>query len=327
MVNPFFVEVDRIYHMACPASPPHYQFNPIKTVKVSTHGTLNMLGLAKRCRARLLFTSTSEIYGDPLEHPQKETYWGNVNTLGIRSCYDEGKRVAETMCFCYQQEKFVDCRIARIFNTYGPRMDPHDGRVVSNFIIQSLKGQALTVYGEGDQTRSFQYVEDLVRGLIALMESDCTKPVNLGNPTENTILEFANTVNGAVGNNNPIIHKPLPQNDPTRRKPDITRAHEEIGWKPVVPLAEGLARTIDYFKEVEGIEKPEDHGRTTDLWLPYPLGVPTKDDKMKEGERPAVCVQSYEPSAKAVAAAASAGASAKVGYAAEGGAATGGASS
>lgn len=322
MVNPFFVEVDRIYHMACPASPPHYQHNPIKTVKVSTHGTLNMLGLAKRCRARLLFTSTSEIYGDPLEHPQRESYWGNVNTLGIRSCYDEGKRVAETMCFCYQQEKFVDCRIARIFNTYGPRMDPGDGRVVSNFIIQSLKGEALTVYGEGEQTRSFQYVEDLVRGLIALMESDCTDPVNIGNPTENTILEFATTVNGAVGNSNPIVHKPLPKNDPTRRQPDITRAHARLGWKPVVPLAEGLARTIDYFKEELGMAKPEDHGRGTPLWLPFPLGVPSADTKMEDGKRPPQTKQSYNPSDESVARAAAAGASAKVMY--EDGAAAGG---
>lgn len=262
VVEPFMAEVDQIYHLACPASPPHYQYNPIKTIKTSTQGTLNMLGLAKRVKARLLFTSTSEIYGDPEVHPQNEDYWGHVNVMGPRSCYDEGKRVAETMCYSYAKEAAVEVRIARIFNTFGPRMHPHDGRVVSNFIIQALQGDPLTVYGGGTQTRSFQFVSDLVHGLIKLMNSNCSLPVNLGNPQETTILEFAEYIQKKINPNAEIVHKTLGKDDPQRRKPDISRAKAMIGWEPQYKTAEGLDIAIEYFKQQLGISK----NRTT-VWI------------------------------------------------------------
>jgi UDP-glucuronate decarboxylase len=267
VVTPFYAEVDQIFHLACPASPPHYQFNPIKTIKCSTVGTMNMLGLAKRVKARLLFTSTSEIYGDPEIHPQKEDYWGNVNTMGPRSCYDEGKRVAETMCYCYAQEGHVPVRVARIFNTYGPRMDPHDGRVVSNFIIQALQGVPLTVYGDGSQTRSFQYVSDLVAGLIKLMNSEETMPVNIGNPDEHTIAEFATKIQGRINPASPIVHKPATQDDPRKRKPDISKAAAVLGWAPKVSLDAGLEKTIAYFKSEMGLAGPGDAPSPV-VWMP-----------------------------------------------------------
>ena len=249
VILPFFVEVDQIYHLACPASPPAYQKNAIKTIKCSVMGTMNMLGLAKRVKARLLLTSTSEIYGDPEVNPQPETYWGNVNTLGPRSCYDEGKRVAETMCYCYSQQENVQVRIARIFNTFGPRMDPEDGRVVSNFIIKALKGEPLELYGEGQQTRSFQYVSDLVQGLLALMncEHNAT-PINLGNPQEFTIKQFAENIVAMVKPGTPIIQKPATQDDPKQRRPDIRRAAELLNWRPKTDVKEGLAKAVEYFK-------------------------------------------------------------------------------
>lgn len=255
IVNPYMVEVDQIYHLACPASPPHYQYNPIKTIKTSVEGTLNMLGLAKRVKARLLFTSTSEVYGDPEEHPQKESYWGHVNPIGPRACYDEGKRVAETMCYSYAQEEGVEVRVARIFNTFGPRMHPNDGRVVSNFIIQALKGTPLTVYGDGAQTRSFQYVSDLVAGLMKLMNSNQTQPTNIGNPEETTILQFAKYIQGEINPDAEISHKPAGVDDPKKRKPDITRAKESLGWEPVVRTKVGLKDTIEYFKQQLGLSK------------------------------------------------------------------------
>lgn len=233
---------------ACPASPPHYQYNPVKTIKTSTHGTLNMLGLAKRCKARLLFTSTSEIYGDPEVHPQPETYWGNVNTLGPRSCYDEGKRVAETMCHAYAETCGVEVRICRIFNTFGPRMNPDDGRVVSNFIKQALQGKPLTIFGDGEQTRSFQYVSDLVRGMILLMNSDYTKPVNLGNPQEQTIRQFAQHIQETINPDVQLRFLPALRDDPKQRQPEIAVATRELGWTPRVTTAEGLTTTIDYFR-------------------------------------------------------------------------------
>lgn len=248
IVDPLHVEVDQIYHLACPASPPHYMYNPIKTIKTSTVGTINMLGLAKRLKARLLFTSTSEVYGDPEEHPQKESYWGHVNPIGPRACYDEGKRVAETMCYAYQSEEGVDVRVARIFNTYGPRMHPHDGRVVSNFIIQSLSNQPMTIYGDGSQTRSFQYVSDLVKGLILLMESDLDKPCNLGNPVETTIKEFAEKIRSLVNPSAEIKQLPANEDDPRKRKPDISRAKEHLGWEPAVKIDDGLKLAVEYFK-------------------------------------------------------------------------------
>lgn len=252
VVNPIFIEVDQIYHLACPASPPHYQYNPIKTIKTSTEGTLNMLGLAKRVKARMLLTSTSEIYGDPEIHPQPETYWGHVNPIGPRSCYDEGKRVAETMMYAYQVQENVDVRVARIFNTFGPRMHPNDGRVVSNFIIQALQGKPLTIYGEGKQTRSFQYVDDLVDGLIKLMNNEYSQPVNLGNPDEYTIKEFAHLIHDRITSNSTIVYMPATTDDPRQRKPDITIAKREIGWSPRVSVHEGLQKTIEYFrKELE----------------------------------------------------------------------------
>ncbi len=242
------LEVDQIYHLACPASPVHYQYNPIKTTKVSFLGTMNMLGLAKRIKARFLLASTSEIYGDPLVHPQTEDYRGNVNTIGPRSCYDEGKRIAETLSFDYHRENGVEIRVARIFNTYGTRMLENDGRVVSNFIVQSLKNIPLTVYGDGSQTRSFCYVSDLVEGLIRLMNNDYIGPVNLGNPGEYTILELATKIQGMINPHTEIIFKPLPQDDPMQRKPDITRAKTYLGWSPTIPLDEGLQLTISDFR-------------------------------------------------------------------------------
>jgi UDP-glucuronate decarboxylase len=251
IVNPLVIEVDRIYNLACPASPVHYQFNPIKTIKTSTVGMVNMLGLAKRVNARILQASTSEVYGDPESHPQREEYWGHVNPIGIRSCYDEGKRVAETLCMDYHRQNRVDVRIVRIFNTYGPRMHPNDGRVVSNFIVQALRGEPISLYGDGSQTRSFCYVDDLVEGLVRMMANDATTgPINLGNPVEITVRELAERVVDMTGSSSPIEYKPLPQDDPRQRRPDISRAKSVLEWEPRVPLEEGLRRTIDYFKSV-----------------------------------------------------------------------------
>lgn len=252
IVDPLVVEVDQIYNLACPASPVHYQYNPIKTIKTSTVGMVNMLGLAKRVQARILQASTSEVYGDPEEHPQKETYWGNVNPIGVRSCYDEGKRVAESLCMNYHRQNGVDIRIVRIFNTYGPRMHPNDGRVVSNFIVQALKGEPITVYGDGSQTRSFCYVDDLVEGLIRMMEQDATTgPVNLGNPAEMTVKELAERVIALTGSASTIEVKPQSrEDDPRKRQPDITLAKKHLAWEPTVGLDEGLTRTIEYFRGV-----------------------------------------------------------------------------
>ncbi len=250
IVLPILLEVDAIYHLACPASPIHYQYNPVKTIKTNILGTLNMLGIAKRVKARMLLASTSEVYGDPVVHPQKENYWGNVNPIGIRSCYDEGKRVAETLMMDYHRQNRVDIRIVRIFNTYGPRMLPNDGRVVSNFIVQALKGEEITVYGDGTQTRSFCYVDDLVDGMIRMMAHETfIGPVNLGNPDEYTILDFAKKIVAMTGSASKIVHKPLPSDDPTQRQPDITLAGEKLGWKPKIPVDEGLQRTIAYFRK------------------------------------------------------------------------------
>lgn len=246
---PILLEVEQIYHLACPASPVHYQFNPVKTIKTSVMGTINMLGLAKRLRARIMLASTSEVYGDPLEHPQKETYWGNVNPIGERSCYDEGKRVAETLMMDYHRQHNLDIRIVRIFNTYGPKMLLDDGRVVSNFIVQALRNEALTVYGDGSQTRSFCYVDDLVRGFELMMaKDDFIGPVNLGNPIEMTMLQLSDKVKELTGSKSKIDHLPLPADDPTRRKPDISLAKKELNWTPEVPVDEGLKRTIEDFK-------------------------------------------------------------------------------
>lgn len=242
------LEVDQIYHLACPASPVHYQYNPVKTIKTNVMGTLNMLGLAKRVKARFLLASTSEVYGDPEVHPQPEEYRGNVNTIGIRSCYDEGKRVAETLAFDYHRQNDVDIRVARIFNTYGSRMLENDGRVVSNLVVQALQGKPLTVYGDGSQTRSFCYVTDLVEGLIRLMNGEHMGPINLGNPDEYTILQLAETVQQMVNPGTAVKFEPLPQDDPRRRQPDITRAKTWLGWEPTVPLQEGLKLTIDDFR-------------------------------------------------------------------------------
>ena len=247
---PLYVETDEVYNLACPASPVHYQFDPVQTTKTSVHGAINMLGLAKRTRAKILQSSTSEVYGDPAVHPQVESYWGNVNPIGPRACYDEGKRCAETLFFDYYRQHKLRIRVARIFNTYGPRMLPNDGRVVSNFIVQALKGDPITIYGEGQQTRSFCYVDDLVSGLIKLMDAsdDVTGPVNLGNPVESTILELAEKIIALTKSKSKIVNKPLPQDDPTRRRPDISVAKAKLGWAPTVPLDEGLARTVDYFR-------------------------------------------------------------------------------
>lgn len=249
VIEPLLLEVDQIYHLACPASPPHYQYNPIKTIKTSSLGTMNMLGLASRVKGRLLLASTSEVYGDPEVHPQKETYWGHVNTMGPRSCYDEGKRIAESMCYAYHQQRDVDVRIARIFNTFGPRMHPNDGRVVSNFIVQALQNRTLTIYGDGKQTRSFQYVEDLVDGLIALMNSDYGSPVNIGNPEEFTIEEFATYIRDSISPSTQIKHLPAAVDDPKKRQPDITVAETELGWSPKWKVTDGLEKTIEYFRQ------------------------------------------------------------------------------
>jgi UDP-glucuronate decarboxylase len=247
---PLYVEVDEIYNLACPASPVHYQVDPVQTTKTSVHGSINMLGLAKRVKAKILQASTSEVYGDPQVHPQPETYWGHVNPVGLRSCYDEGKRCAETLFFDYYRQHRVRIKVARIFNTYGPHMHPQDGRVISNFIVQALQGEDLTVYGNGEQTRSFCYVDDLIEGLIALMQSpdEVVGPINIGNPGEYTVLELAEMVLKLVGGRSKIVFKPLPQDDPTQRQPDITVARSTLGWEPKVPLQEGLERTIAYFK-------------------------------------------------------------------------------
>lgn len=251
VTEPYHAEVDEIYNLACPASPEHYQYDPIKTMKTSFYGAMNMLGLAKAVRAKILQASTSEVYGDPAIHPQPESYWGNVNPIGIRSCYDEGKRAAETLFMDYHRQNGVRIKIVRIFNTYGPRMNMADGRVVSNFIVQALSGQDITIYGDGSQTRSFQYVDDLVEALIRMMSTgdDFTGPVNTGNPGEFTVLELAQKVISLTGSSSRIIHKPLPADDPRQRKPDITLAHEKLGgWAPSIQLDEGLRRTIDYFE-------------------------------------------------------------------------------
>lgn len=249
VIEPILVEVDQIYNLACPASPIHYQYNPVKTVKTSVMGMINMLGLAKRVRARILQASTSEVYGDPLVHPQTEDYWGNVNPIGLRSCYDEGKRIAETLMMDYHRQNNVDTRIARIFNTYGPRMLENDGRVVSNFIVQALRGEPLTLYGAGDQTRSFCYVDDLVDGLIRLMNTDdFNQPVNLGNPGEFTIKELADEVLKICDSQSNITFMPLPEDDPKQRRPNIARAEELLNWSPGIQLREGLERTVDDFR-------------------------------------------------------------------------------
>ncbi len=249
VTEPILLEVDRVFHLACPASPVHYQQNPVKTVKTNVMGTINMLGLAKRVKARILHASTSEVYGDPEVHPQPESYWGSVNPIGPRSCYDEGKRVAETLCFDYHRQNHVDVRVVRIFNTYGPRMLLDDGRVVSNFVVQALRGEDITIYGEGTQTRSFCYVDDLIGGLVRMMDGDHVGPVNLGNPGEFTMMELASLVLELTGSKSQIVHKPLPPDDPTRRRPDITKAKELLGWEPTIALREGLSKTIAYFED------------------------------------------------------------------------------
>ena len=251
---PLYIEVDEIYHLACPASPVHYQRDPVQTTKTAVHGSINMLGLAKRTGAKILLTSTSEVYGDPQVHPQTEDYWGNVNPIGPRACYDEGKRAAETLFFDYYRQHKLKIKVVRLFNTYGPRMHPHDGRVVSNFIVSALSGTPLTVYGEGQQTRSFCYVDDLIDGLIAMMHTgdDVTGPINLGNPGEFTIAELADRVLSQTGSSAGIEYHPLPQDDPVRRQPDISRAKATLGWAPTIPLAEGLTRTIDFFRSTLG---------------------------------------------------------------------------
>lgn len=257
---PLYVEVDQIYNLACPASPIHYQHDPVQTTKTSVHGAINMLGLAKRVKATILQASTSEVYGDPTVHPQPEEYWGNVNPIGPRSCYDEGKRCAETLFFDYYRQHRLPIKVARIFNTYGPRMHPNDGRVVSNFIVQALKNKDITVYGDGSQTRSFCYIDDLVEGLVRLMDSkrDIVGPVNLGNPTEFTIRRLAEMVIDLTGSTSRIIHRPLPQDDPRQRQPDISKAQELLGWQPALPLAEGLTKTVAYFEDLltKNVELP-----------------------------------------------------------------------
>ncbi len=253
VTQPILLEVDQIYHLACPAAPGHYQFNPIKTIKTSVMGSINMLGVAKRCGARIMLASTSEIYGDPLIHPQPESYWGNVNTIGIRSCYDEGKRVAETLFMDYHRMNKVNIRIVRIFNTYGPRMHPYDGRVVSNFIRQALTGNDITLFGDGSQTRSFCYRDDLVEGFVRMMNAPDSfiGPVNIGNPGEFTIRELAETVIEMTGAKVSLVNKPLPADDPSRRRPDITLAKKHLNWEPTIPLREGLRKTIDWFKSID----------------------------------------------------------------------------
>lgn len=249
---PLFVEVDQIYNLACPASPVHYQHDPVQTTKTSVIGAINMLGLAKRLGCRIVQASTSEVYGDPSVHPQTEAYWGHVNPIGTRSCYDEGKRCAETLFFDYQRQHQVGIKVARIFNTYGPRMHPNDGRVVSNFVMQALSGEPITIYGDGSQTRSFCYVDDLIEGLVLLMNSsnDVSGPINLGNPGEFTMIELAEKIISLTGSQSKIEHRPLPADDPKQRQPDITRAHEQLGWSPATPLEAGLERTIAYFRSL-----------------------------------------------------------------------------
>jgi UDP-glucuronate decarboxylase len=250
IIHPLFIEVDKIYHLACPASPIHYQHNAIKTVKTNVVGTLNMLGLAKRIKARVLLASSSEVYGDPTVHPQTEGYWGNVNPIGLRACYDEGKRVAETLMTAYYRQNKIEAKIVRIFNTYGPRMSVNDGRVISNFIVQALKGEPLTVYGDGSQTRSFCYATDMIQALVKMMEKDdFTGPVNLGNPKETTILELAEKVIKLSKSSSKISYRPLPSDDPVRRCPDISLAREKLGWMPKTELEQGLIKTIDYFRK------------------------------------------------------------------------------
>lgn len=252
IIEPILLEADQIYNLACPASPIHYQYNPIKTIKTSVIGVTNLLGLAKRVKARILQASTSEVYGDPLMHPQKEEYWGNVNTIGVRSCYDEGKRVAETLMMDYHRQNNVDTRIIRIFNTYGPNMAKNDGRVVSNFIVQALNNEDITIYGDGSQTRSFCYVDDLINGMLSLMnKDDYFEPVNVGNDAEFTILELAELVIKLTNSNSKIIHKPLPSDDPVKRKPDLTRARTVLGYEPTVKLEDGLKKTIKYFESLK----------------------------------------------------------------------------
>lgn len=249
---PLYVEVDEIYNLACPASPIHYQWDPVQTTKTSVHGAINMLGLAKRTKAKILQASTSEVYGDPEVHPQQESYWGHVNPVGIRSCYDEGKRCAETLFFDYHRQHGLEIKVVRIFNTYGPRMHPNDGRVVSNFIVQALRGEEITIYGDGSQTRSFCYVDDLVEGFVRMMASpkEVTGPINMGNPMEFTIRELGETVVRMIGGKSKLVFKPLPQDDPKQRQPNITLARETLGWEPRVRLEAGLEKTIDYFKNV-----------------------------------------------------------------------------
>ena len=253
ITQPILLEVDRVYNLACPASPIHYQYNPVKTIKTNVMGTINMLGLAKRVRARILQASTSEVYGDPQVHPQQESYWGHVNPIGVRSCYDEGKRVAETLMMDYHRQNSVDIRIVRIFNTYGPRMAVNDGRVVSNFIVQALRDEDITVYGDGSQTRSFCYVDDLVEGMVRMMECEgFIGPVNLGNPAETTILEFAERIIALTGSRSRIVNRPLPADDPQQRQPNIALAQERLGWQPTVDVETGLQRTIAYFADLLG---------------------------------------------------------------------------
>ena len=248
---PLYVEVDEIYNLACPASPIHYQFDPVQTTKTNVHGSINMLGLAKRLKVKILQASTSEVYGDPTEHPQRESYWGNVNPIGVRSCYDEGKRCAETLFFDYHRQHKLNIRVVRIFNTYGPRMHPNDGRVVSNFVLQALRNDPITIYGSGNQTRSFCYVDDLVTGLIAMMDQNgIIGPVNMGNPGEYSIGELARMIKEIAGSSSEIVYRPLPEDDPVRRRPDIALAKEKLGWEPKVPIREGLERTIRYFRDM-----------------------------------------------------------------------------
>ena len=258
---PLYVEVDEIYNLACPASPVHYQCDPVQTTKTSVHGAINMLGLAKRLRAKVFQASTSEVYGDPEIHPQHESYWGNTNPIGLRSCYDEGKRCAETLFFDYWRQHQLQIKVARIFNTYGPRMHPNDGRVVSNFIVQALRGDDITLYGDGSQTRSFCYVDDLVEAFVRIMatDDDFVGPVNIGNPGEFTILELAEKVIDFIGSKSRIVNKPLPMDDPTRRRPDITLAREKLGWEPKIELNAGLRRTIDYFEKLLSETGPQAH--------------------------------------------------------------------
>jgi UDP-glucuronate decarboxylase len=251
IVHPLYVEADQIYNLACPASPVAYQYNPIKTIKTSTVGVVNVMGLAKRCSARVLHASTSEVYGDPTIHPQTEDYWGNVNPIGPRSCYDEGKRVAESLVMNYHHDHGTEVRLIRIFNTYGPRMDPNDGRVISNFITQAIRGEPITIYGDGTQTRSFCYCSDLIAGMMALMDQDTeTGPINIGNPVENTMIELANEVLKQTGSKSKLSHVELPEDDPKQRCPDITKAKTKLQWEPQVPLAEGLEKTITYYREL-----------------------------------------------------------------------------